>query len=108
MYVLRLGVITTLLSETLVNGFTCAAAFHVVASQLKDLFGLPVKKRRGYFKVFLSAYDAVVSLPDSNRTAFSISLVFMVVMVINNEILKVSESRYRDVLKHLMMILGVF
>lgn len=49
MYLLRLGIVSTLLSETLVNGFTCASAFHVVSSQLKDLLGLPVRKRRGYF-----------------------------------------------------------
>lgn len=49
MYLFRLGIVSTLLSETLVNSFTCAAAFHVVASQLKDLLGLPTKKRRGMF-----------------------------------------------------------
>lgn len=49
MYVLRLGLVSQLLSETLVNGFTCASAFHVVASQLKDLLGLHVQKRRGNF-----------------------------------------------------------
>lgn len=50
MYVFRLGVVSNLLSETLVNGFTCASAFHVVSSQLKDLLGLPTKKRRGLFR----------------------------------------------------------
>ena len=49
MYLLRLGVVTTLLSETLVSGFTCASAFHVVASQVKDLLGLSIQKRRGLF-----------------------------------------------------------
>lgn len=51
MYVLRLGIVSQLLSDTLVNGFTCAAAFHVVASQLKDLLGLNTRKRRGNFSV---------------------------------------------------------
>lgn len=50
MYVFRLGIVSTLLSETLVNSFTCASAFHVVVSQLKDLLGLPTKKRRGLFR----------------------------------------------------------
>lgn len=49
MYLLRLGIVTTLLSETLVSGFTCASAFHVVASQVKDLLGLSIQKRRGLF-----------------------------------------------------------
>lgn len=50
MYVFRLGIISTLLSDTLVNSFTCASAFHVVVSQLKDLLGLPIQKRRGLFR----------------------------------------------------------
>lgn len=50
MYVFRLGIVSTLLSETLVNSFTCASAFHVVVSQLKDLLGLPIRKRRGLFR----------------------------------------------------------
>lgn len=55
MYIFRLGIVSTLLSDTLVNSFTCASAFHVVASQLKDLLGLPIKKRRGMFRfVFVS------------------------------------------------------
>lgn len=57
MYILRLGIISTLLSDTLVNSFTCASAFHVVVSQLKDLLGLPIQKRRGLFRfVFVSVF----------------------------------------------------
>lgn len=53
MYILRLGVISSLLSETLVSGFTTAAAVHVLTSQIKDLFGLQLQKRKGLFKVIL-------------------------------------------------------
>ncbi|KRT81144.1 hypothetical protein AMK59_5643, partial [Oryctes borbonicus] len=88
MYVLRLGVFTNLLSETLVNGFTCAAALHVVSSQLKDLFGLNFVKRRGYFAVVLTFYDALLALPSANRVAVSISMGAIVTMVLNNEIFK--------------------
>lgn len=51
MYVLRLGVISSLLSEALVSGFTTGAAVHVFTSQLKDLLGLQLIKRRGILKV---------------------------------------------------------
>lgn len=51
MYVFRLGIISTLLSETLVNGFTTGAAFHVLVSQIKDLFGLHVPRHKGAFTV---------------------------------------------------------
>lgn len=49
MYVLRLGAVSSLLSDNLVSGFTCASAFHVASSQLKDLLGLNMGKRRGNF-----------------------------------------------------------
>jgi solute carrier family 26 protein len=53
MYFLRLGIISSLLSEALVSGFTAAAAVHVLTSQIKDLFGLKLFKRKGIFKIFL-------------------------------------------------------
>jgi solute carrier family 26 protein len=88
MYSLRLGVVSTLLSETLVNGFTCASAFHVVSSQLKDLFGLPIKKRRGNFGFPLTIYDSVMALPNANRYACAISAVACVLLILNNELFK--------------------
>lgn len=60
MYVFRLGIVSTLLSETLVNSFTCASAFHVVVSQLKDLLGLPIQKRRGLFRFVYVSSDRKV------------------------------------------------
>lgn len=51
MYVFRLGVISTLLSETFVNGFTTGAAIHVLVSQFPDLLGVKLPKRKGYFKI---------------------------------------------------------
>lgn len=61
MYVFRLGIISTLLSETLVNSFTCASAFHVVVSQLKDLLGLPVRKRRGLFRFVHVSAEGIIA-----------------------------------------------
>ena len=51
MYTFRLGVVTTLLSETFVNGFTTGAAIHVLVSQFSDLLGIKLPKHKGYFKV---------------------------------------------------------
>lgn len=48
---LRLGMLTSLLSDPLVNGFTTAAAVHVLVSQLKDLFGLHIQRYKGAFKI---------------------------------------------------------
>jgi solute carrier family 26, other len=51
MYVLRLGILSFLLSECLVSGFTTGCAVHVFTSQVKDLLGLDIPRIKGYFKV---------------------------------------------------------
>lgn len=51
MFSFRLGIMSTLLSEAFVNGFTTAAAVHVLLSQVFDLIGLSSKKPRGKFKL---------------------------------------------------------
>lgn len=51
MYVFRLGIVSALLSETLVSGFTTAAAVQVLVSQIKDLLGLNIPKHKGFFVV---------------------------------------------------------
>lgn len=53
MYVLRLGIISSLLSETLVSGFTTGAAIHVFTSQVKDLLGIKLTPVIGNFKIIL-------------------------------------------------------
>lgn len=53
MFVLRLGIISSLLSETLVSGFTTGAAIHVFTSQVKDLLGIKLTPTVGNFKVIL-------------------------------------------------------
>jgi solute carrier family 26, other len=51
MFVLRLGILSSLLSECLVSGFTTGAAFHVFTSQVKDLLGLQLPRISGQFKL---------------------------------------------------------
>lgn len=53
MYTFHLGIISTLLSEPLVNSFTTGAAVYVLISQIKDLLGLKIPKQKGYFKLIL-------------------------------------------------------
>lgn len=53
MYMFRMGIISSLLSEALVSGFTTGAAIHVLTSQVKDLFGINIKSSQGNFKLIL-------------------------------------------------------
>lgn len=46
-----MGKVASLLSESLINGFTTGAAIHVFVSQLKDLFGVKVQGYKGMFQI---------------------------------------------------------
>ncbi|KAK4878201.1 hypothetical protein RN001_010707 [Aquatica leii] len=88
MYLFRLGIITTLLSETLVNALTCASAFHVVTTQFKDLLGLTLPRRNGLFRILYTFYDVGNLISEANVPTVVISLIFVTVIALNNEILK--------------------
>ncbi|KMQ92247.1 solute carrier family 26 member 6-like isoform x1 protein [Lasius niger] len=93
MYTFRLGIITTLLSETLVNSFTTAAAVYVLVSQIKDLFGLKLPKQKGYFKLIFTVIDIFKEIKNTNVAAAIISIVSIVILVFNNEFLKPRMSK---------------
>ncbi|XP_045770048.1 prestin isoform X2 [Maniola jurtina] len=88
MWILRLGAVSTLLSEPLVSGFTTAASFHVLASQLKDLFGIRLPKLGSNYKVVFTVIEIIKNIPSANWTAFMISVIACVVIALNNEVLK--------------------
>ena len=128
MYIFRLGVISSLLSEPFVNGFTTAAAIHVLTSQIGDLLGLKLPKYRGYFKCirvskifnynkssiklnifillflfnlshkltlnsfcfyFQTVISAFDNIKNTNFAALITSGISIVIMILNNEFLKV-------------------
>lgn len=52
MGLIGIGLASSLFSDTFISGYTCASAFHVVMSQLKDLFGITkLQKFDGIFKI---------------------------------------------------------
>lgn len=72
MYVFRLGIVSALLSDTLVSGFTTGAAVQVLVSQIKDLLGLTVPKHKGFFALvkvtptpFLPQPSLILAVSDS-------------------------------------------
>lgn len=88
MAILRLGTLSTLLSDSLVNGFTTAAAVHVIVSQLKDVLGVSVPKHKGAFKIIYTIIDLGKATPNTNLTSFLFSLGLILFMVIMNEYVK--------------------
>lgn len=88
MYVLRLGAVSALLSETLVSGFTTGAAVHVVVSQIKDLLGLTIKKSTGYFTNIYTIQNVFREIANANVAAVIISTVTITISAINNDYFK--------------------
>nr|XP_050847548.1 solute carrier family 26 member 6 isoform X2 [Vespula vulgaris] len=88
MYIFRLGVISTLLSETLVNSFTTGAAVHVLLSQIKDLLGLKLPKQKGYFKLIQTVISIVKEISNINIASAIVSTIAIIIMVFNNEFIK--------------------
>ncbi|XP_011151868.1 solute carrier family 26 member 10 isoform X1 [Harpegnathos saltator] len=95
MYVLRLGVISSLLADSLVSGFTTAAAMHVFTSQIKDLLGLnKLPRRGGAFKLILTYVDIFNNLDNVNITAVILSSITIMALIFNNEILKPKVAKF--------------
>ncbi|SPP77416.1 solute carrier family 26 member 6 [Drosophila guanche] len=90
---LRLGTLASLLSDPLVNGFTTAAACHVVTAQLKDVLGIEVERYRGAFKIVYTLIDVVKSVPQTNLVNFGFCVGVIIFMVISNECLKPCLSK---------------
>uniref|UniRef100_A0A182QUW9 STAS domain-containing protein n=1 Tax=Anopheles farauti TaxID=69004 RepID=A0A182QUW9_9DIPT len=88
MCVCRLGVISFLLSDTLVSGFTTGAAIHVVTSQIKDLLGLTLPSVGSMFEIVKTYIEIFKQIVNVNWAAIIISTITIVVLVFNNEILK--------------------
>lgn len=65
MFSLRLGNLSSLLSESLINGFTTGAAMHVLSSQLKDLFGVKIPRHVGYLQIIYVSHISLYVLGGS-------------------------------------------
>ncbi|XP_076481301.1 prestin isoform X3 [Bombus vancouverensis nearcticus] len=93
MYIFRLGIISTLLSDPLVNSFTTGAAVCVLISQIKDLFGLKIPRQKGYFKFIFTLVDIFRGIQNTNLAALLISAITIAGLVLNNEFLKPWASK---------------
>jgi len=86
--VCRLGVLSVLLSDTLVSGFTTGAAVHVLTSQVKNLLGVKVQRHSGPLKIVYTYIDIFKNIGQSNPVAIGISVVSILVLSLHNEVIK--------------------
>lgn len=88
MYVFRLGIVCTILSETLVSGFTAGAAVHVVTSQMKELLGVKIDSHNGLFQIVLTYYDIGNRISNVNFATITVSCVTVSLLFVYNTYLK--------------------
>ncbi|XP_030576254.1 chloride anion exchanger-like [Archocentrus centrarchus] len=92
MGVLQVGFIVMYLSDTLVSGFTTAAAIHILVSQLKFVLGLEVRGISGPLSIIYTLEIIFNKITSTNVCDVLISLVIMVVVFIVKEL----NDRFRS------------
>uniref|UniRef100_A0A8R1E0B9 STAS domain-containing protein n=1 Tax=Caenorhabditis japonica TaxID=281687 RepID=A0A8R1E0B9_CAEJA len=73
MGVLRLGFLTTYLSDLLVSGFTTGAAVHVFTSQLNKVLGVKLPRHEGIGMILRMYRDMLGTLGSANYVTLTIS-----------------------------------
>uniref|UniRef100_A0A3Q3NM99 Chloride anion exchanger-like n=1 Tax=Mastacembelus armatus TaxID=205130 RepID=A0A3Q3NM99_9TELE len=91
MGVLQVGFVVVYLSDTLVSGFTTAAAVHILVSQLKFVLGLNIPGINGPFSIIYTLEKIFVQITSTNICDLVMSIVIMVAVFIAKEL----NERYK-------------
>ncbi|XP_036977131.1 chloride anion exchanger-like isoform X1 [Acanthopagrus latus] len=85
MGLLQVGFIVIYLSDTLVSGFTTAAAVHILVSQLKFVLGLVVPGISGPLALIYTLEKIFVQITSTNICDLVMSIIIMVIVFIVKE-----------------------
>lgn len=90
MSILRLGILSLMFSDQLVSSFTAASAFHVITSQVPNLFDLPTPSvPNGLFKVCRSWWALTLRLSDGfNYYTAALSLTSILFLLVIKELVE--------------------
>ncbi|KAG7456244.1 hypothetical protein MATL_G00249700 [Megalops atlanticus] len=91
MGLLQVGFIVMYLSDTLISGFTTAAAVHILVSQLKFVLGLVVPGLSGPLSIIYTLEKIFVQITNTNIADLVTSIIVMVVVFIVKEL----NDRYK-------------
>ncbi|GFO24679.1 sulfate transporter-like [Plakobranchus ocellatus] len=80
----RIGLsrITSLMSNSLITGFTVGISFHVVTSQLKGVLGLSIPRYTGYASIIKTWISILSKLPETNLATLIISTCSMFIIYV--------------------------
>ncbi|KAK5978287.1 sulfate transporter and sulfate transporter antisigma-factor antagonist [Trichostrongylus colubriformis] len=108
--VLRLGFLTTYLSDPLVSGFTTGSAAHVMVAQLNKVIGVKLPRHEGTGMLLLMVRDLIYSIPSTNLTALLISAVGILFLDLGRTYINPRVKRISPVpppLELILVIIGV-
>nr|CAD7264974.1 unnamed protein product [Timema shepardi] len=91
--IFRLGVVSVLLSDTLVSGFTTGASVHVLSTQVVNLLGVNIPRHSGPLKVVYIFIDIFKNIQTANLVAIGISAITITILACYNEFLKPRVSK---------------
>ncbi|KAK3606362.1 hypothetical protein CHS0354_041998 [Potamilus streckersoni] len=82
---LRLGFVTTYISDALVGGFTTGTAVYVATSQVKTLLGIKIPRADGLFQIINTYKYIFQSIVQTNIPTLVISIICMALLYIVKE-----------------------
>uniref|UniRef100_A0A8C7F6Q4 Solute carrier family 26 member 4 n=1 Tax=Oncorhynchus kisutch TaxID=8019 RepID=A0A8C7F6Q4_ONCKI len=91
MGLLQVGFLVRYLSDPLVGGFTTAAAFHVLISQLKIVLSVPTNNHSGCFSILYTLIDVFTNIRQTNRADLVAGLLTIVIVMAVKEV----NSKFR-------------
>nr|XP_033814758.1 chloride anion exchanger [Geotrypetes seraphini] len=91
--ILQVGFIVIYLSESLVSGFTTAAAIHVLVSQLKFVLGLPVPGLSGPLSIIYTLEKIFRQITSTNIADLVTSIIIMVIIYVVKELNNYYKSK---------------
>ncbi|XP_072529242.1 pendrin-like [Salminus brasiliensis] len=86
MGVLHVGFLVRYLSDPLVGGFTTAAAFHVLISQLKMVLSVPTQSHNGFFSIAYVLSDVFRNIKQTNVADLVAGLLAIVTVMAVKEV----------------------
>uniref|UniRef100_A0A914C1E7 STAS domain-containing protein n=1 Tax=Acrobeloides nanus TaxID=290746 RepID=A0A914C1E7_9BILA len=75
-------IISVYLTDPLIGGFTTAAAFHVLWSQIPKMFALKLATRNGLFKLFYIIYDFFGQIKNTNLPDLTLTIVCLIFLYV--------------------------
>ncbi|VDO04859.1 unnamed protein product [Haemonchus placei] len=103
--ILRLGFLTTYLSDPLVSGFTTGSAAHVMVSQLNKVIGVKLPRYEGMGMLLFMVRDLIYSIPSANLVALLISVAGIMFLDLGRTYLNPVVKRFSSVPPPLELIL---